>query len=121
MENERRVQRRVTVDVGIRVRSKSVEDFVDRYIRDISLGGVFIEHAQPLDVGAELSFELQIEDDAPLVTGRGRVAWRRTENTDSCPPGMGVAFIELSPESRSLVDSFVEQRADQPSRFDRKR
>lgn len=121
MDDDRRKEPRTTVDVAIRVRSTSVEDFVDRYIRDISPGGVFIEHAQPLEIGAELNFELQIEDDAPLVRGRGRVAWRRTERTDSCPPGMGVAFVELSEESRSLVDSFVEQRSDEPGRFERKR
>ena len=120
-EDERRKHRRADIDVAIRVKSASVEDFVDRYIRDISSGGVFIEHDEPMKVGTELSFELQIEDDAPLISGRGRVAWRRLKRTESRPPGMGVEFRSLSAESRSLVDVFLEQRDPDPGRFDKKR
>ena len=100
-EDERRKHQRAEVDVAIRVKSGSVEDFVERYIRDISTGGVFIEHEEPMKVGTTLSFELQIEEDAPLISGRGKVAWRRVEGTESRPPGMGVEFVALSPESRA--------------------
>ena len=120
-QDERRTGERAGVDIGIRVTSESVEEFVDRYIRDISSGGVFIEMAVPMPVGTTVDFELKIGDDTPLISGQGMVAWQRSDRTDTSPPGVGVKFSSLSPDGQTLVDVFVEQRVGDEGRFDKKR
>ena len=117
-DDDRREYERVSIRVGIEVKSASVEEFVDRHILDVSKGGLFLELDEPLAPGTKIEFRLKIGDE-DLISGLGRVAWARGPDPSEGhrPPGVGVEFIELAGSSRRVVDAFVDrQRRDATAR-----
>ena len=68
-------------------------------IRDLSVGGVFIEDGSPLPEGTVFGFDLRLGTE--LVPVRG-VVRRSVTGT-----GMGVQFQGLAGESRNKVERFV--------------
>lgn len=112
-EDERREHDRISIRVGIEVKSGSVEEFVDRHIRDISTGGLFLEIDEPLARGTRIEFRLKIGDE-DIIVGLGEVAWARPpDEATELPPGVGVHFIQLEGSSSRVVEAFVErQRRD---------
>ncbi len=107
--SETRKHPRAPTSIKVRYKSATLEDFLEHHARDISRGGVFIRSKKPLPEGTLLKFELQLEDSSKFVQGVGRVVWQRHDEQggDDNPPGMGVKFIKLSPESRALVETIV--------------
>ncbi len=107
-----RKDKRTLLSLKIRYKSASLEDFIERYSSDISRGGVFIKAKKPLAVGTLLKFEFILQDQSTLIHGVGRVVWRREgEGTDpDNPSGMGIKFIKMDPESRSVVQRIAEDR-----------
>ena len=115
-----RKDRRTLLSLKIRYKSATLEDFIERYSMDISGGGVFIKAKKPLAVGTLLKFEFVLQDQSTLIHGVGRVVWRReeVEASESNPAGMGIKFIKMDPESRSIVQRIADERA-RPGAFDR--
>jgi uncharacterized protein (TIGR02266 family) len=107
-----RKDKRTLLSLKIRYKSATLEDFIERYSSDISGGGVFIKAKKPLAVGTLLKFEFILRDQSTLIHGVGRVVWRREgDETDrQNPSGMGIKFIKMDPESRSVVQRIVEDR-----------
>ncbi len=107
-----RKDRRTLLSLKIRYKSATLEDFIERYSMDISGGGVFIKAKRPLAVGTLLKFEFVLQDQSTLIHGVGRVVWRREEAEAEAdnPSGMGIKFIKMDPQSRSVVQRIVEDR-----------
>ena len=107
-----RKDRRTLLSLKIRYKSATLEDFIERYSSDISRGGVFIKAKKPLAVGTLLKFEFILQDQSTLIHGVGRVVWRRdeAEADPENPSGMGIKFIKMDPESRSVVQRIAEDR-----------
>ncbi|MDH4282305.1 MAG: TIGR02266 family protein, partial [Myxococcales bacterium] len=103
---------RSLLSLKIRYKSATLEDFIERYSIDISRGGVFIKAKKPLAVGTLLKFEFMLQDQSRLIHGVGRVVWRRdeTEADAQHPSGMGIKFIKMDAESRSIVQRIAEDR-----------
>jgi uncharacterized protein (TIGR02266 family) len=110
--SDARKDRRTLLSLKIRYKSATLEDFIERYSMDISGGGVFIKAKKPLAVGTLLKFEFMLHDQSTLIHGVGRVVWRREEDEAdaSNPPGMGIKFIKMDPQSRAVVQRIVEHR-----------
>jgi uncharacterized protein (TIGR02266 family) len=107
-----RKDRRTLLSLKIRYKSATLEDFIERYSMDISRGGVFIKAKKPLAVGTLLKFEFMLQDQSTLIHGVGRVVWRREEAEADAnnPSGMGIKFIKMDPDSRSVVQRIVDGR-----------
>jgi len=107
-----RKDKRTLLSLKIRYKSATLEDFIERYSSDISRGGVFIKAKKPLAVGTLLKFEFILQDQSTLIHGVGRVVWRRdeAEADPENPSGMGIKFIKMDPESRSIVQRIAEDR-----------
>ena len=107
-----RKDKRTLLSLKIRYKSATLEDFIERYSSDISRGGVFIKAKKPLAVGTLLKFEFILQDQSTLIHGVGRVVWRRDEPSadPANPTGMGIKFIKMDPESRSVVQQIAEDR-----------
>jgi len=114
-----RKDKRTLLSLKIRYKSATLEDFIERYSSDISRGGVFIKAKKPLAVGTLLKFEFILQDQSTLIHGVGRVVWRREDGDadPANPPGMGLKFIKMDPESRSIVQRIAEDRG-RPGVFD---
>ena len=115
-----RRDRRAPVALKVRFKSATLDEFIEQYAQDISKGGAFIKAKKPMAVGTLLKFEFRLQDDSSIIRGVGRVVWCRSpEEADAeRPAGMGIKFIKMDPESRSLVERIVSERGGQPGRFD---
>lgn len=114
-----RKDKRAPISLKVRFKSATLDEFIEQYSADISRGGIFIKSKSPMSVGTLLKFEFRLKDESRLIHGVGRVVWKREEEGDSGkPPGMGIKFIKMDPESRSLVEQMVAKRGDAPGRFE---
>lgn len=106
---EVRRQPRVSLTAKVRyVTSSGIQ--MESRTTGVGSGGLFIERADPLPIGTELTilFALPGRPDNWLEA-RGRVAW-------ACPkpdqytffPGMGVRFTAIAPEMKAQLLEFVE-------------
>ena len=98
--------RRVFIEVEIGLTSES--HIYTGLSLDVSTGGVFVATYQPAppDTAVSLSFVLP---DGYVVTADGVVRWTRAASGDA-PPGMGVAFVNVSAEALARIASFCESR-----------
>src|SRR5687768_10729459 len=116
---EQRKDSRSAASLKVKYKSATVDEFVLQFGTDVSRGGIFIKTKSPLEAGALLKLELQLSTAAAVISGIGRVAWRRVASQDPAkPPGMGIKFIKLEPASQAIVDRIVAQRGAESSRFD---
>src|SRR4051794_33309980 len=100
---------RVPVNLRIKFRSETIEQFVERYAIDVSRGGIFIRTREPLAVGTQLKFDFQLQDTSPLMAGEGTVVWIREHDPArvGVTPGMGVRFDKLTPASQPVLDKIL--------------
>jgi len=105
---ERRKQTRFTI------KSKAVytspKNFMEHYIFDLSLGGLFVETNSPLDTGGEFDLRIFLLDKTEPMEIPCEVIWNRkkeelTPEGECLPAGMGVKFLKLSQENlHRLID-----------------
>lgn len=117
---EMRKDRRTPASLKVKYKSATVDDFIEQFGTDLSRGGIFIKTKKPLDTGALLKFEFQLQDGSALIHGVGRVAWRRVEQVarPDLPAGMGIKFFKLSDNSRQLVDRIESRFSRENSRYE---
>lgn len=114
-----RKDKRAPISLKVRFKSATLDEFIEQYSADISRGGIFIKAKSPMSVGTLLKFEFRLKDESRLIHGVGRVVWKREEGDASGkPPGMGIKFIKMDPESRNFVEQMVAKRGDAPGRFE---
>lgn len=106
---DRREQARFGLKVYVGVESE--HNFYTGFSRNISTGGLFIASHEPLCIGqeVELLFTMPSGD---VVHTPGRVAWVRDFNPDNPGsfPGMGVRFVDLTPDDAEKIRYFLEER-----------
>jgi type IV pilus assembly protein PilZ len=95
-------------ETSIAVDYASGETFLFAYLKNISAMGIFIRSNEPLQVGTRLRLRFHVDDSEPLVLD-GEVTWINPyrKNGENLNPGMGVRFIELTPERREQVVALV--------------
>ncbi len=115
-----RKDQRAPVSLKVRFKSATVDEFIEQYCRDVSRGGIFIKSSQPMPMGTLLKFQLQLKDESSLIKGVGRVVWIRAEDDASAegPAGMGIKFIKMDSDSRSVVDRIVAAHAGGSGAYD---
>src|SRR5882724_9735972 len=104
---------RVPVNLRIKFRSETIEQFVERYAVDVSRGGIFIRTREPLAVGTQLKFDFQLQNTSPLMAGEGTVVWIREHDPSRAgvTPGMGVRFDKLTTASQPVLDRILADKA----------
>ncbi len=76
-------------------------------VSNLSLNGVAAENVpKPIPQGRVVQLSLELPDVPRPISMSGRVAWSDEDR-------MGIAFLELSPEDRKLLENFLQTR-DQP-------
>ncbi len=104
-------RRRVPLERKISLKFKEFRGFITEYSQNLSMGGMFIRTTSPKPVGTIFDFELSLTDDFKLVQGIGEVIWvREADDGPERPSGMGVRFLDLSSESRRLIQRIVEEQ-----------
>jgi uncharacterized protein (TIGR02266 family) len=114
MPKETRKDKRAPISLKVRFKSATLDEFIEQYSGDISQGGIFIKSKNPMEVGTLLKFSFQLKDTSPLITGVGRVVWNRKydPNLPELPPGMGIKFIKMDPESKSTLNQILSSKEE---------
>jgi uncharacterized protein (TIGR02266 family) len=115
MTQDTRKDRRVKiVSLNVRYKSATVDEFIENHAHDVSRGGIYIKTGSPFPPGTLLKFEIRLASDQAVITGVGRVVWKRdtTQGTGERPAGMGVKFIKIDDPSKSVIDRLVNSRSD---------
>lgn len=104
---EHRASHRTSLAVELHLASES--HFFTGLSGDISEGGVFVSTYRDLAVGSLVDIEFSLPGSDRVVHARGEVRWHRDASPD-VPPGVGIAFDELSDEDRALIHGFCTVR-----------
>jgi hypothetical protein len=101
LEGSDRRDERVTINKEF----ESFDAFIAEYVTNISRTGAFIKSKTPLPLGTIVNLKFTvIMDEIETIEGIGEVV-RVEEN----PPGMGVAFREISAYSKGIIDRLLTQ------------
>jgi uncharacterized protein (TIGR02266 family) len=110
----RRDHSRFSVDLDVTVGSD--HNFYAGFAENLSAGGVFIATHKLKPVGSKLECNINLPDGVQM-RALGEVRWIRVFNeTSDTPPGMGVRFIDVSPEAMTSINAFLARR--EPLFFD---
>lgn len=114
MADESRQQQRVEVGLKVNLKYPDRESFVERFSINISRNGLFVRAKDPLPVGSRVRFEYRLGDNTRILRGVGLVRWIRPveESSAEKPPGMGIEFVDLDPQSEELVTHIVATKGE---------
>ncbi len=107
-----RRQERISFKTEVSLEFERFSGFIAEYSENISTGGMFIKTESPKSKGTVFSFEFRLKPDVCLIQGWGEVVWARgpEQATATQPPGMGIKFIDLDEESRTVIRKITKHR-----------
>ncbi len=108
--NEKRISPRVSLHTEIWLGQDGIFTKTRRTLRDLSEGGAFIETAEGFPIGSVLSLRFDLPGVRDLISCAVSVRNVRSDGT-----GLGVQFLDLSPDDRRLVTAFVSAGAQDSS------
>lgn len=102
-----RRQKRYEVDLHVTVDSK--HNFFAGAATNLSASGIFVATHIVQPIGTRVDFTIHLA--GRMVKGVGEVRWMRPADYDSGQPaGMGILFVDISPEDDAAVKAFLESR-----------
>jgi len=116
MSEDNRRDPRSPSDLRIRLALGSMDAFIERYALNVSRGGIFVRTRDPQPPGTVVDLEVTLDSGERLIQGKGVVRWTTPPSAPGEPeraPGMGVRFLELTRESRALVNLVAASRGDE--------
>lgn len=118
-QDTRKDKRAKVVSLNVRYKSATVDEFIENHSHDVSKGGIFVKTPTPFPPGTLLKFEIRLAGDKSVISGVGRVAWKRepTQAAADKPAGMGVKFIKIDDASRAVIDRLVASKVDAGSAY----
>ena len=105
-DSEKRYAERLPI--RMLVEYESSEDFLIDYTANMSIGGMFIQTSNPLEVGTRFRLRFRLPAREEPVDTVGEVCWVLTPEEAGCmQPGMGVRFEELAKPDRLAVEAML--------------
>lgn len=104
-EQRRYLRRSVQVEVRARHEESDIPLIFDS--RNLSPGGVFLRSGLLLEAGEPLALEFTLPGMKRPIRARVHVAWVRRFAADGSEAGMGVRFLNLSPEDQRALEEFT--------------
>jgi uncharacterized protein (TIGR02266 family) len=95
--------------VNILLKYKIVNKFFEDYIKNISLGGIFVETPHPLPVNTQLKVRFSLPEMKRPIETDGIVVHtiQRHATHDPKISGMGIKFSDLDRESRTRLEEYI--------------
>jgi len=87
-------RRAARVPLRVHVRYESLDEFLDDYTSNVSIGGMFIARAMPLDLGTRFRLQFSVPGRSTPVITMATVRWV-VRPGEGMTAGMGVAFDPL--------------------------
>ena len=80
-------------------------------VRNVSKGGLFIAtEGEPPAVGTRFKVSFVLPPSVP-IEGQVEVRWRRPKPQGDLPPGVGVMFLDLTPEAEEAINKFIQENS----------
>lgn len=102
----------------LRIRyGENAENLLTDYCINLSTGGIFIETSDCLPIDTILSIEFILPENERTISCKGRVAWLNESDSISdqkLPVGMGLQFLDISPDDMNAVGQYIKQEALMP-------
>jgi len=96
--------------VRLEVKNRNLKRVPLYVTANLSVGGMFLITKNPLPEQTRLRLRFCLPKDKNPVNALARVLWvREAVSAPHLPPGMGVQFLECSPEDRQRIRAFVEE------------
>ena len=76
-QDTRKDKRAKVVSLNVRYKSATVDEFIENHSHDVSKGGLFVKTPTPFPPGTLLKFEIRLAGDKSVISGVGRVVWKR--------------------------------------------
>lgn len=107
---DERVHHRIPVQ--LLVDFKCDGNYLFDFCEDLGTGGIFIQTANPLEVGTTIDLTFTLPDNKKTIQTKGRVIWiqPQTEGSDRSP-GMGVQFENFDSNQRAQVLEFLQRHS----------
>ncbi len=99
---ERRVQPRINIVVQVEYQRQL--SFQTATASNMSVGGVFIQTATPLEAGEQMVLRFKLPGREAPVKVLGTVVWRNTDPNKRGGKGMGIQFLDLTPADHELIE-----------------
>jgi uncharacterized protein (TIGR02266 family) len=107
-EQSRRAYPRVNTDISVNIKAAGRPAIVSGVIRNISLGGIFVQLADPLAFGTDVDLEFRLPALAKSFRCKGVVIWSSRQSPEKAPDGvvgMGLRLRDISVrDMRELAD-----------------
>ena len=110
MDDERRISPRYQVQVEVGMQTDN--NFYTGLTQDLSGGGVFVATHQIRPVGERIKVMLSVPGQAAPVEILTEVRWVRSTSLSRSvdEPGMGLRFLQMSPQAKNAVADFLTKR-----------
>jgi uncharacterized protein (TIGR02266 family) len=108
-----------TDEIVARYACATIDDLVAKHALDVSEGGMLLRSSGSMPIGKLVNFELRLSNERVVLTGTGRIAWKRDARDGDRPAGVGVKFVDLDDASRALVDQLLSAKGDAIGEFER--
>lgn len=95
---------------SIRMRKPTQTEVLQIQIRNVSSGGVFIVTPFPFPISSLVEFDFNLPGQKEIVHVKGVVRWTQTQGPDT---GMGIEFLEVTAESREVIQDYVKRRDEE--------
>src|SRR5438105_9468328 len=118
-QDTRKDPRAKVVSLNVRYKSATVDEFIENHSHDVSKGGIFVKTPTPFPPGTLLKFEIRLAGDKSVISGVGRVVWKREPTSAGAerPAGMGVKFIKIDDASRAVIDQLIAHNPEAGSAY----
>lgn len=81
------------------------------YATNISSKGIYIQTINPKPFGFKVRLRFNLPGSKETIECSAEVVWSKEYDSKTCrKPGMGLKFLDLSPEHAALIDSFVQRK-----------
>jgi len=102
-----RKEERVTKKLSLMFKDRMT--FIKAYSGNISSGGLFIRHKNPLEAGEQFLLQLKLPDIKEAIKIKCQVAWVRKNDEASAerPAGMGVKFVEMNDKDKVILKKYL--------------
>lgn len=109
---EKRRNSRIVLKARVDYELLSEDTFLFEYTSNVSQGGIFLSTRNPLPKGTRLRLRFNLPGDSRgEFIATGQVVWINEYKPGgrNLNPGMGVAFLDLSPTDREAIAQLIKR------------
>lgn len=106
----KREHKRVNATIDVKVCTPDGSRSSTDRIRNISLGGVFIEMNEPLPFGTDVELEFELPINPRVISCKGFVVWSTKDSPErgGGTPGIGVRLMDIGVREMRQLNDFIE-------------